>query len=399
MGKEVFQIILDNQSGVFYPGQPVTGRVDLELFDSLKVRAINLHFRGYANVHWTERSGGKNKRTRHYSSNESYMNNKVCLFGKEQHGEDSVKLEPGKYSYPFNFQLPQGIPSSYEATIGRVRYFIQSEIDIPWAFDKQTKRMFTVVNLLDLNTVPNAMSGASKTDQKTLCCLCCESDPISAMVTIDRIGYVPGEGIVFRSEINNKSDREMTCSKAQLLMTVQYHATSKTRSVNNIVNEIAHGKIEGGGTDIWMNEKLHIPAVPPSYLQGCNIIDIRYYLMMNVDPSGLGFDLNVPVEVVIGSIPLASIAQQHGMTVPSAPSQPLPPLPPGAPQGLYSDSSLPTNIPQAALAESALGRVNTKEEGDTDEITGNTNFAPVYTLLSMGQTRSEPNVRGTDERG
>jgi hypothetical protein len=65
---------------------------------------------------------------------------------------------------------------------------------------------------------------------------------------------------------------------------------------------------------------------------------------MNVDPSGLGFDLNVPVEVVIGSIPLASIAQQHGMTVPSAPSQPLPPPPPGAPQGLYSDSSLPTNI-------------------------------------------------------
>ncbi|XP_045216633.2 arrestin domain-containing protein 3-like [Mercenaria mercenaria] len=383
MGKEIFQVILDNQNAVFYPGQNVSGRVDLELFDELKVTAINLSFKGYANVHWTERSGGKHKHTRHYSSNETYFNNTVCLFSGK-HG-DSVKLQAGKYSYPFNFQLPPGVPSSYEATIGRVRYFIQSDIDIPWAFDKHTRRMITVVNLLDLNTVPNAMNGATKSDQKTLCCLCCESDPICAMIAVDRTGYVPGEAIVFRSEINNKSDREMTCSKAKLIMQVRYHATTKTRNVNNIVNQTAHGKIEGGGTDVWMNEKLHIPAVPPSYLQGCNIIDIRYYMTMTVDPSGLGFDLNVPVEVVVGSIPLASIAQQHGMTLPPPPppqDPSLPPPPPGAPQGLYTDSAMPSNLPQATLAESAMGRVSTREEGDTDETQGNTNFAPVYTYYN-----------------
>ena len=67
-----------------------------------------------------------------------------------------------------------------------------------------------------------------------------------------------------------------------MLQTVTYHATSKSKTVNNVVNQMMHGKIEGGGTDIWMNEKLHIPAVPPSYLQGCNIIDIRYYVMVSL---------------------------------------------------------------------------------------------------------------------
>ncbi|XP_045187225.2 arrestin domain-containing protein 3-like isoform X2 [Mercenaria mercenaria] len=363
--KEVFQIILDNPSEIFYPDQLVS--------------AINVIFKGFANVRWSE-GGGDKRRT--YSSTEKYFHTKVCLFGKEQTGKDDVKLKPDKYSYPFSFQLAKGLPSSYEAKIGRVRYTLKAHIDIPWAFDKYTKRLITVVNLLDLNAIPGAMNGSSKTDEKTLCCLCCKSDPITATVMLDRTGYVPGESVVFRAEINNRSDREMTCSSAKLVMLVLYHATSKTKKVNNVLFELKHGKIDGGGTDIWMNEKLHIPPVPPSYLQGCNIIDIRYYVMITVDPSGAGFDLNVPLEVVIGSIPLSSIAEQHGMVLPQQPQATLLQPSPGAPKGIYSATAMPTNLPQATLVESAMGRVNTTEDDDTKETTGNTDFAPVYTYYN-----------------
>ena len=54
---------------------------------------------------------------------------------------------------------------------------------------------------------------------------------------------------------------------------------------------------------------------------------------ITVDPSGIGFDLDVPVEVVIGSIPLASVAQQYGFNI----QQPAIPSAPGAPEGLYTD--------------------------------------------------------------
>ena len=82
-----------------------------------------------------------------------------CMHGSisEQTGKDSIELDDGKYSYPFSYKLPPNAPSSYEATIGRVRYYLEATIDRPWAFDRHTKAMITVINMLDLNTMPNLM--------------------------------------------------------------------------------------------------------------------------------------------------------------------------------------------------------------------------------------------------
>lgn len=41
------------------------------------------------------------------------------------------------------------------------------------------------------------------------------------------------------------------------------------------------------------------------------------YLQLNVDPSGVGLDLEVPLEVIIGTIPLASVVQQYPPMQPS----------------------------------------------------------------------------------
>ena len=54
-----------------------------------------------------------------------------------------------------------------------------------------------------------------------------------------------------------------------------------------------------------------------------------------MDPSGIGFDLDVPLEVVIGSIPFARVAQQYGEVITQQPTAP-PSL--EAPDGLYTSS-------------------------------------------------------------
>ena len=61
-------------------------------------------------------------------------------------------------------------------------------------------------------------NSATAKDQKVLCCWCCASDPIIAKISINRQGYVPGEVIVVNAEIDNRSSREMTCSKLSLVM-------------------------------------------------------------------------------------------------------------------------------------------------------------------------------------
>ena len=62
--------------------------------------------------------------------------------------------------------------------------------------------------------------------------------------------------------------------------TVVFHATTKSRSITNTVAMKKGGAIGGGESEIWSGEKLHIPPVPASHLVGCNIIDIRYQVVV-----------------------------------------------------------------------------------------------------------------------
>jgi hypothetical protein len=71
-------------------------------------------------------------------------------------GSDTTKLPMGRHTFPFSFVLPPNLPSSFEGQHGYVRYSVKGVIDKPWKFDHSTKRVFTVICLLDLNTDPNA---------------------------------------------------------------------------------------------------------------------------------------------------------------------------------------------------------------------------------------------------
>ena len=62
-----------------------------------------------------------------------------------------------------------------------------------------------------------------------------------------------------------------------------YHATSKTRTVTKDVMSLRHGPIDPYGSDVWSGDRLEVPAVPPSFLVGCSIIDIRYILMVSMN--------------------------------------------------------------------------------------------------------------------
>lgn len=65
-------------------------------------------------------------------------------------------MPTGKYSYPFQFQLPPNLPTSFEGEYGHVRYWVRASIEKPWKFDHMTKKAFTVVSALDLNSLPEA---------------------------------------------------------------------------------------------------------------------------------------------------------------------------------------------------------------------------------------------------
>ncbi|XP_046574479.1 arrestin domain-containing protein 3-like [Haliotis rubra] len=246
----------------------------------------------------------------------------------------------------------------------------------------------------------------TETNSKTVGCLCCESGPINANFTIDRQGYVPGEAIILKAEIDNMSDGQIESSSVTLTMETTFRVKHKTKHKQTKVAKLKHGSILMGEHDYWNGDKLVIPPLPPSYLACCSIIDVKYILMLTVRPPGLTFDLNIHLPVIIGTIPLQSVFDSHPAIMHPAAyretssSFPTPSAyPPGEtlPTDTFSSGAgyaSPVNPPQRSAlpppsyAECVFGKVNIAEEGDTKYVKGDTEYAPAYTYYNWGHKPS-----------
>ena len=126
--------------------------------------------------------------------------------------------------------LPPNIPSSFErshaAGQGSVRYYVKANIVRDWKWDYKVKEHIMVNGICDLNLLPTAKLEGNVTGQKNLCCLCCKSGPISAVITTNRTGYVPGELIGFNAEVDNQANKEMTGSFLNLVEVVTFPMNS-----------------------------------------------------------------------------------------------------------------------------------------------------------------------------
>ena len=69
-------------------------------------------------------------------------------------GGEGTRIEAGTNRYPFMFQLPPNVPSSFEGERGYIRYTAEATMERPWKFNHVTRSAFTVISLVDLNMVP-----------------------------------------------------------------------------------------------------------------------------------------------------------------------------------------------------------------------------------------------------
>lgn len=113
-------------------------------------------------------------------------------------------------------------------------------------------------------------------------------------VTLDRGGYVPGESIgnyflffFHRSyyvkfigvsaSVENRSRVTVKSTRAALTETINYLARGKVvQTEKRELASLVRGKIRPGERDVWTNEQLYVPPLPPTNLRGCHLIKIQY---------------------------------------------------------------------------------------------------------------------------
>ncbi|CAD6242599.1 GSCOCG00009532001-RA-CDS [Cotesia congregata] len=423
MGLNDFRIVFDNPWSTYYPGQTVTGRVIVVLDAVKKVRGITVKVKGEANVCWaTDRQelnneGKYDNETQTVTGHEEYFNMEYYLLGSPSGSE--IELPIGEHSYPFQCPLPPNLPSSFEHDHGYVRYTVKASIDRPWKFDHQVKIAFTVVSNFDLNKEARALEPVNLEMSKTFCCLCCGSPPLKVNIMMPVKGYVPGQAMMIRVNVENHSGIVVDTIKLILRKIVTFKANNprfETKTEKIMIAEVSKGPVEGNATSDYQ-QKLDIPPLPPSNLTNCGIIDLEYNLKIEACVAGWYHrNLKQNMLVFIGTIPLASY--QNSVMPPTSPSKvPMPgnpgadptyggypsgypefspdngnPAPPSAPPDYNSDSpaQLQTNhntypnLPPPAYEEYGWSIRSIRDAGESDQVMGlRGHYAPRYPVYKF----------------
>lgn len=267
---------------------------------------------GEAACKWTESTGsGNSRRTTTYHAEQKYLNSVSYLFGSKD--GDNVEVPLGLHRYNFACPLPAPIPYSVEGKHGYVRYKVDANLDIPWAFDLQSERAFNVVRYDDLNLFPELRLPCEFEEIKTFCCLFCKSDPLIIKVRLPRTGFALGEKIPVGVELINKSSTEVSHTIFTLKRVDRFHCDSpfeKTKEIKEEVVEV-RGKGAKGGETVKYEQPIEIPHVLMlSNNRYCSIFTITYELRLTAETGGMSVSPGIYIPVTIGSVGLLENGSQ-----------------------------------------------------------------------------------------
>ncbi|XP_023218537.1 arrestin domain-containing protein 2-like [Centruroides sculpturatus] len=434
MGKiKTFEIVLDSNKTVYYPGQQVLGKCVVDLRGDMKMKTLRIYMRGVAKVHWTESRSTGNRLgayTEHYNAEIEYFFKRQVLFGTGEsiahnafinnnvksllsayfslysivafycylhthytHTHTHTHTHTIKYFILLskkilrNEERPNGkeiindqylenepnsgISTSFEGKYGSVRYWLKAEMEKPWSFNHKTKKAFTVISPIDINRTEYLMP-VENSVEKTLCCWCCTSGPITLYARTDRKGYCPGESIAITADFENHSSRTII-PHATLHQTQTFLAGGKSRSRRCKFTIVTGLAIQPGRTANWDAQLLKIPAVSPSIINCC-LIRVDYAVRITLQIPG-AYNLSVDLPVVIGTVPLRTRPPHYRNISPQLPEI-------SGTNGYILLDAIIINLFLAppTYAECVEGSVDITEDDDGD-IIGDTRFTPMYAYV------------------
>ncbi|KAJ8314490.1 hypothetical protein KUTeg_006640 [Tegillarca granosa] len=295
---EKFQIIFNNPTATYCAGETVYGYGWVMLKEPIFVETVCMEAVGEAKVEWMTSSDIQ-------ASDEEVFNYTTVLPIKgEKDFSDGAMLHPGSHYFPFEFTLPQKLPSSFKGKHGRLRYFVKMTICSAGGPHPARTSKFAVIGSLDLNKEPDAALPVENDTFEAVGSWCCVAGTVTATIKLDRKGFVMKEAIPVYAEIKNLSTRRISSTQVSLIQNVTYYSYRGRFSESTILVTVHKGSIAPRGKQTWQRELLSIPTVPPSHLRGCKIIDLC------IKPSGLARKVKLPVDIVIGTIPVQNTDQQ-----------------------------------------------------------------------------------------
>ncbi|XP_064163086.1 arrestin domain-containing protein 1b [Anguilla rostrata] len=327
MGKlQEFEITFTNNKVVYSPGESISGMVKITSGTPLQYKAIKVNCLGSCGV-----SNKMNDTS--WALEEQYFSSTLSV-------ADKGTLLPGEHGFPFQFLIPASAPTSFEGPFGKITYRVKAVIDTSrFSKDYKAQKPFYLLNLLNLNEVPDIEQPSSAVTTRKFTYLLVKTGTLMLKARSDLRGYTPGQVIKLATEIHNKSGKDTGCVLASLIQKVTYKTKRAIYDLRTIA-EVEGAGVKAGKHAEW-KEQIIVPPLPQSALTGCSLIEIDYFIQVSLKSP----DAVATLPIYIGNI-----------AVNLTPSRPTPPTPAPRAAPLPAPRSSPGRVtPSAPPAEEVEG--------------------------------------------
>ncbi|XP_062268818.1 arrestin domain-containing protein 1b [Platichthys flesus] len=300
MGKlQEFDITFSGNKVVYGPGESIGGTVKIRTSNTLQYKAIKVNCQGSCGI-----SNKMNEPS--WSMEEQYFSSTLSV-------ADKGTLAAGEHSFPFQFLIPVAAPTSFEGPFGKINYRVRAAIDTPrFSKDYKAQKPFYLLNLLNLNEVPNIEQLSYAVTTKKFSYLLVKTGTLMLKARSDLRGYIPGQVIKLATEIHNKSGKDTGCVLASLIQKVTYKTKRPLFDLRTIA-EVEGAGVKAGKHAEW-REQIIVPPLPQSVLAGCSLIDIEYFIQVSLKSP----DAVVTLPIYIGNI---AVNLSPSRTIPSTPNR------------------------------------------------------------------------------
>lgn len=254
---------------------------------------------GEASCRWSEGGG---RRTTNYQGEQKFLSSVTYLFGSKEN--ENIEVPAGIHTYNFVCQLPLPIPYSVEGHHGHVRYKVDANLDIPWAFDLNDEKPFTVVRSDDLKLYPELGLPVEMEEIKVFCCCWCKSEPLIVKVRIPRTGFALGEKIPVNVEIINKSSTAVLETTFAIKRIDRFNSSSpeKRRELKEKVVLVTSRGAQRGET-VSFEETVEVPLIlMTSNSRYCKVYQISYELKITAETEGMSMSPEISIPITIGTV-------------------------------------------------------------------------------------------------
>ena len=264
---------------------------------------------GGAIVQFQETRGADNRQTDYYRGIETYVKAEVVVWEADSSSGSKLELPIGEHNFPFSFQLPQNIPSSFRGGVGKIKYKVEARIVQSGLINAVVKSKHTmkahlkVVNRTSKANYTSQPARARGTKRMSFLGLCLFGS-ISATVNIPQTCFSLGEVLPISVDINNNSSKEISVSS---VLTRKYTCTGYNGSrrkqfiTKDSIGRTSSAHLRPGAITTVEGRYLKIPTDAVLTMRNCSCISVEYFLKVVVSiPWSTNLHMEIPIIVVYG---------------------------------------------------------------------------------------------------